>query len=153
MNRYSGSVFQTIDFLHHIFRLYSLMLTDYRSEKWSTVFTQVLLKTLRSAFLSASVVDFIACSLEALSSKIALDHTDRIVILENLWKVFQKVPPMTQSQIVPELRKCWETSLGSFNSRLSFDLDKICKLFECVVTFEKPQIRHDEIVRLNLFIR
>lgn len=129
------------------------MLTDYRTEKWSTVFTQVLLKTLRSAFLSASVADFIACSVEALSAKIAAGQTDRIVILENLWKVFQKVPPMTQSQIVPELRKCWETNLSTFTARQPFDLDKISKLFECVVTFEKSQIRHDEIVRLNLFIR
>lgn len=129
------------------------MLTDYRSEKWSTVFTQVLLKTLRSAFLSASVADFMACSLEALSSRITVDQTDRIVILENLWKVFQKVPPMTQSQIVPELRKCWETNLSAFNASLTFDSDKISELFECVVTFEKPQIRHDEIVRLDLFVR
>lgn len=65
------------------------MLSDYRNEKWSTVFTQVLLKTLRSAFLSSSVPDFIVCSLEALSLNIVMEQSERILVLENLWKVFQ----------------------------------------------------------------
>lgn len=71
------------------FRLYSLMLSDYRDDMWYPVFTEVLLKTLQSAFLAASVADFIACSIEALSPKINLNKSDRIVVLENLWKVFQ----------------------------------------------------------------
>lgn len=65
------------------------MLTDYRDDMWYPVFTEVLLKTLQSAFLAASVADFIACSVEALSPKINLNKSDRIVVLENLWKVFQ----------------------------------------------------------------
>lgn len=129
------------------------MLADYRVDKWNTIFTQVLLKTLRSAFLSASVADFISCSLECLSTKILMEPSERVQILENLWKVFQKVPPMTQSQIVPELRYNWETALASFNTKLSFDLDKITKLFECMVKFENNQIPHDELAQVNLFIR
>lgn len=70
-------------------RLYSLMLSDYRDDLWYPVFTEVLLKTLQSAFLAASVADFIACSIEALSPKINLNKSDRIIVLENLWKVFQ----------------------------------------------------------------
>lgn len=140
-------------FSNIVLSLYSLMLADYRVEKWDNVFTQVLLKTLRSAFLSASVPDFVACSLESLSMKIQMEHTDRILILENLWKIFQKVPPMPQSQIVPELRNSWEVSLQTFNTKLTFDLDKITKLFESVVKFEKTQLNHDEKVRLNLFVR
>lgn len=129
------------------------MLTDYRSEKWNSVFSQVLLKTLRSAFLSASVPDFIGCSLEALSSHISMEQSDRITILENLWKVFQRVPPMTQSQIVPELRNSWEVNLADFHTKMTFDLDKLSQLFDCAVKFEKPHIRPDEAVRLSLFIR
>lgn len=138
---------------HFFYSLYSLMLIDYRPDKWNNVFTQVLLKTLRSAFLAASPADFIGCSLEALSLKISMEQTDRIIILENMWKVFQKVPPMTQSQIVPELRKNWETNLALFNTKLTFDLDEISKLFECAVKFDKSRLRPDEIVCLNLFIR
>jgi len=69
--------------------LFSLMLSDYRVDKWFKVFTEVLLKTLRSAYLSASIADYILCSIEAMSSKILIEQTERIVILENLWKVFQ----------------------------------------------------------------
>lgn len=135
------------------FRLYSLMLSEYRTEKWNIIFTQVLLKTLRSSFLAASVPDFIACSIEALSTKILMKRSERIVILENLWKVFQKVPPLAQSQLVPELHLNWEKSLDEFNAKLSFDLDKMTEVFESTVQFEKSRIKTDEVVRVNLFIR
>lgn len=65
------------------------MLTDYRIDKWHTIFTEVLTKTLRSAFLSTSVSDFILCSIEAMSPNIQIESAERISILENLWKVFQ----------------------------------------------------------------
>lgn len=129
------------------------MLSEYRIEKWNNIFTQVLLKTLRSAFLSASVPDFITCSIETLSEKIVIKRPERIVILENLWKVFQKVPPIAQSQIVPELHMNWERALNTFNTELILDLDKITKLFDCTVKFEKNQILHNEVARVNLFIR
>lgn len=133
--------------------LYSLMLAEYRTEKWNIVFTQVLLKTLRSAFLAASVPDFITCSLECLSTKVPIDRSERIVILENLWKVFQKVPPINQSQIVPELHCHWEKVLGSFNTKLTYDLDKSSELFDCVVKFQASQIRHDSMAIVQLIIR
>lgn len=129
------------------------MLTEYRSEKWNNIFTQVLLKTLRSAFLSASVPDFIICSIESLSNRIVIKRPERIAILENLWKVFQKVPPISQSQIVPELHVNWEKALNTFNAELTFDLDKITKLFDSNVTFEKNLMYCDEVARIYLYIR
>lgn len=60
---------------------------------------------------------------------------------------------MTQSQIVPELKKQWETAIQAFNTKLTFDMDKLSLLLDCTVRFEKSQIRHDELVRLNLFVR
>lgn len=65
------------------------MLPDYRVDKWYSIFTQVLLKTLRSAYLSASVNDFISCSIEALSGHILIETNERINYLENLWKVYE----------------------------------------------------------------
>jgi hypothetical protein len=70
-------------------RLYSLMLSDYRNDKWYQIFTQILLKTLQSAYLAASVTDFISCSIETLSPNIILNKTERLNILENLWKVLE----------------------------------------------------------------
>lgn len=129
------------------------MLSEYRTEKWNCIFSQVLLKTLRSAFLSASVPDFIACSIECLSNKILLKRTERIIILENLWKVFQNVPPLAHSQIVPELHIDWEKSLETFNTKLSFDLDKFLELFDCTVKFKQSRIESDEVASVDLFIR
>lgn len=133
--------------------LYSLMLPDYRQDKWSLLFSDVLLKTLRSAFLSASVADYIACSFEALSLNIRCDQKERITVLENLWKVFQNVPPVSQSQIAPELRTLWENSLANFKSPAIIDLDKITELMECNVSFDKSELKNDEMISIRLVVR
>lgn len=65
------------------------MLPDYRHDKWPSLFSDVLLKTMRCALLSASITDFISCSLEALSFKINYTPSERAIVLENLWKVLQ----------------------------------------------------------------
>jgi trafficking protein particle complex subunit 11 len=72
----------------HAFSLYSLMLSDYRHEKWFTIFTDILLKTVQSSILAASVNDFVAASVESLSPSIKIGKVERQNILENLWKVF-----------------------------------------------------------------
>ena len=64
------------------------MLSDYRQDKWYTIFTEIILKTLQSATLAASVNDFISTSIESLSPNIHLTKFERQNILENLWKVF-----------------------------------------------------------------
>ncbi|XP_055843157.1 trafficking protein particle complex subunit 11 [Episyrphus balteatus] len=133
--------------------LYSLMLPDYRQDKWSLLFSDVLLKTLRSAFLSASVADYVACSFEALSLKNRCDQKERIQVLENLWKVFQNVPPVSQSQIAPELRTLWENSLANFKSPAIIDLDKITELLECNVSFDKSELKNDEMINIRLVVR
>lgn len=64
------------------------MLQDFRQEKWYSIFTEILTKTIQSATLSASVNDFVSSSIEALSPNIKISLTERQNILENLWKVF-----------------------------------------------------------------
>lgn len=68
--------------------LYSLMLQDYRQEKWYTIFTEILTKTIQSASLAASANDLVSSSIEALSPNIKISLSERQQILENLWKVF-----------------------------------------------------------------
>lgn len=129
------------------------MLSDYRADKWYTIFTEILLKTLRSAYLSASPVDFIVCSIEALSPHILIQKEERIQILENLWKVLQGVPPLSQQQIVPELKQKWDTTLETLKSPVIIDLDKITDVLDCKITFNKSQIKCDESYHLHLFVR
>ncbi|XP_021696133.1 trafficking protein particle complex subunit 11 isoform X2 [Aedes aegypti] len=133
--------------------LYSLMLSDYRVDKWYTIFTEVLLKTLRSAYLSASVPHFVECSIESLSPRIAMDKAERILILENLWKVFHNVSPVSSSQIAPELSANWQTALTSFSSPIKLDLDRLNDLLECKITFDQRQIKNDEKLCLQLYVR
>nr|XP_029726510.1 trafficking protein particle complex subunit 11 isoform X1 [Aedes albopictus] len=133
--------------------LYSLMLSDYRIDKWYTIFTEVLLKTLRSAYLSASVPHFLECSIEALSPRIAMEKAERILILENLWKVFHNVSPVSSSQIAPELSASWQTALTTFSSPIKLDLDRLNDLLECKITFDQRQIKNDEKLCLRLYIR
>lgn len=64
------------------------MLQDYRQEKWYTIFTEILIKTIQSASLAANVNEFVSSSVEALSPNIKISIAERQQILENLWKVF-----------------------------------------------------------------
>ena len=64
------------------------MLQDFRAEKWYSIFTAILTKTVQSATLSASVNDFVSSSIEALSPNMKISVAERQHILENLWKVF-----------------------------------------------------------------
>lgn len=68
--------------------LYSLMLQDFRQERWYSIFTDILTKTIHSATLAASVNDLVASSVEAMSMNIKISISERQLILENLWKVF-----------------------------------------------------------------
>ncbi|XP_017000821.2 trafficking protein particle complex subunit 11 [Drosophila takahashii] len=133
--------------------LYSLMLPDYRQEKWSTIFTDVLLKTLRCALLSGSVADYISCSVEALSLRHHGEQAERILLLENLWQVFQGVPPMPKTQLTPEAQALWTSALTTVKSPIQIDLDKVSDVLEMCATFERVQLNNDDLLQLQLIVR
>lgn len=129
------------------------MLPDYRQEKWSTIFSDVLLKTLRCALLSASVSDYIACSIEALSLRHHGDQKERVLLLENLWQVFQSVPPMPQAQLTPEVQALWSNALTSVKSPIQIDLDKVSDVLELCATFQQVQLNNNDVLQLHLIVR
>ncbi|XP_061402767.1 trafficking protein particle complex subunit 11-like [Musca vetustissima] len=133
--------------------LYSLMLPDYRQDRWGSLFSDVLLKTMKCALLSASIRDFISCSLEALSFKIKYTPNERVMVLENLWKVLQGEPPIPQNQNAPEVRARWEDSLKTVKSPLQIDMDKLTDLMEICTTFEKLELTNDDVIKLNIILR
>ncbi|XP_026845227.1 trafficking protein particle complex subunit 11 [Drosophila persimilis] len=133
--------------------LYSLMLPDYRQEKWSTIFTDVLLKTLRCALLSASVADYIACSIEALSLRHQSEQKDRILLLDNLWQVYQGVPPMPRTQLTEDALALWTSALACVKSPIPIDFDKVSDVLEMCATFERVQLNNDDVLQLQLIIR
>lgn len=129
------------------------MLPDYRQEKWSTIFSDVLLKTLRCALLSASVADYIACSIEALSLRHHGEQKERVLLLENLWQVFQSVPPMPQTQLTPEIQSLWSNALSSVKSPIQIDLDKVSDVLELCATFQQVQLNNNDVLQLHLIVR
>ncbi|SPP76212.1 trafficking protein particle complex subunit 11 isoform X1 [Drosophila guanche] len=133
--------------------LYSLMLPDYRQEKWSTIFTDVLLKTLRCALLSASVADYIACSIEALSLRHQSEQKDRLLLLDNLWQVYQGMPPMPRTQLTEESLSLWTSALSSVKSPIPIDFDKVSDVVEMCATFERVQLNNDDVLQLQLIVR
>lgn len=141
------------------------MLTDYRTDKWYGVFTQVLLKTLQAARLSASVADFLTCSLEAMSPRIAIERSQRLAIIDNFWRVLQNAAPVADASdaklaVVPvQPSTVWPVSLQKLQHVqpgqpvVTVDLDKLTELFESTLTFRQPQVRHDEQLHVDLYIR
>ncbi|XP_054735288.1 trafficking protein particle complex subunit 11 [Anastrepha obliqua] len=133
--------------------LYSVMLTDYRREQWSSIFSDVLLKTLRCAFLSASITDFITCSIEALSLRVRCEQKERIIVLENLWKVFKGASPISHGQSAPEIIERWDNAFPAVKSPITIDLDKLTKLMEMYVSFEHLELKNDETINVKLIIK
>lgn len=129
------------------------MLPDYRQEKWSTIFTDVLLKTLRCALLSGSVADYIACSVEALSLRHHGEQAERVMLLENLWQVFQGLPPMVKTQLTPEAQALWTNALSSVKSPIQIDLDKVVDVVEMCATFDRVQLNNDDVLQLQIIVR
>lgn len=125
---------------------------NFSSDKWSSIFTRVLQRTLCSAHLSAAAQDFIQCSIEAMSPKIEINQAERITILENLWKVFQSVAPVSSTQIAPELKLSWERTLGAIHKPIILDLDKISELIDVRVTFAAAEIKYEEAAEISLFV-
>ncbi|XP_017474122.1 PREDICTED: trafficking protein particle complex subunit 11 [Rhagoletis zephyria] len=133
--------------------LYSVMLTDYRREQWSSIFSDVLLKTLRCAFLSASITDFISCSIEALSLRVRCEQKDRIIVLENLWKVFKGAAPISHGQSAPEIIERWDSAFVAIKSPITIDLDKLTKLIKMYASFEHLELKNDETINVYLIIK
>lgn len=126
---------------------------SFSSDKWSSIFTRVLQRTLCSAYLSASPQDFIQCSVEAMSPKIKITQAERITILENLWKVFQSVAPVSSNQISPELKQQWFNNLNESGPAIIIDLDKISELIDVRVTFSEAEIKFEDVVKLTMYVR
>uniref|UniRef100_W8ARG0 Trafficking protein particle complex subunit 11 n=1 Tax=Ceratitis capitata TaxID=7213 RepID=W8ARG0_CERCA len=133
--------------------LYSVMLTDYRREHWSAIFSDVLLKTLRCAFLMASITDFISCSIEALSLRVNCEQKERIIVLENLWKVFKGAAPISQGQSAPEIIERWENAFPAIKSPIPIDMDKLTKLIEMYISFEHLELKNDDTINVQLVIK
>uniref|UniRef100_A0A1A9X0V6 Trafficking protein particle complex subunit 11 n=1 Tax=Glossina brevipalpis TaxID=37001 RepID=A0A1A9X0V6_9MUSC len=133
--------------------LYSLMLPDYRQDKWSTIFSDVLSRTLRCSFLSAAINDYVSCSLEVLSLEVNYKPSERVIVLENLWKVLQGEPPLASNQKATALRTTWHENLAKVKSPIHVDLDKLTDIVDMCATFEQIELKHDETICLNLILK
>lgn len=150
------------------------MLTDYRDDQWYGVFTQILLKTLQAARLSASIADFLTCSIETMSPLITIDRRQRLAIMDNFWRVLQNSPPVADAadaaidakrpaHLAPVLaaavQPAWTLALQKLQHHATgtpivvVDLDRLTELFECTLTFREAQVLHDEPLHVDLYIR
>lgn len=87
-----------------------------------------------------------------MSPKIQITHQERITILENLWKVFQKVAPVSASQITPELKMSWDRTLSALQQPIILDLDKISDLIDVRVTFAAAEIKFEDAAELTMYM-
>lgn len=87
-----------------------------------------------------------------MSPKIQIAHQERITILENLWKVFQNVAPVSASQITPELKMSWDRTLSALQQPVILDLDKLSDLIDVRVTFAAAEIKFEDAAELTMYM-
>lgn len=60
------------------------MLCDYRNEKWWDIISNILLKAVKCAYLTANLQDYIILTLEALGKNIVIPMETKKKMYENL---------------------------------------------------------------------
>lgn len=63
------------------------MLRDYRSEKWFTILTNLLKRTIECALYTGNIEDFITYSIEILSTSISVDEQYKLLCYKYLLNV------------------------------------------------------------------
>jgi hypothetical protein len=67
--------------------------------------------------------------------------------------LLQNAAPTYHNQIAPEVKQNWDEVLANHRSPITIELDDIPNLIECKATFVKNQVKLNEAVVINLFIR
>lgn len=70
-----------------------------------------------------------------------------------VYTTFKAEPPVPQNQSAPEVRALWEESLKNVKSPIQIDLDKLTELMEICTTFEKFELKNDDVIKLHVILR
>lgn len=67
--------------------------------------------------------------------------------------IFQNAAPTYHNQISPEIKQSWDEVLLHHRSPITIELDDIPGLIDCKATFQKNQVRLNEVVVISLYLR
>ncbi|XP_046390361.1 trafficking protein particle complex subunit 11 [Ischnura elegans] len=139
------------------------VLWEHRSERWWLLLTHALSRALVCAYLTASIQEFIALSIEALGPNVLLSQTRKASIFSNLCKVVKRVSPDLDAEVdvVPVSAKesakhLWDAAAIANNVPL-VPVDMVgggmASLAECRARFSAPSLRLDEQAKVEVYVR
>ena len=135
--------------------LFTHMISDYRTERWWLLLSNILNRALKCAYLTANIQDFIILAFESLSTSII--NVDKEAILANLLQVLDKQSPDEPKGLkLPEedlnrARDLWNQAIQS--NQIVIEAANILSCIECKGRFIKNKFEAEENVQIEIFIR
>ncbi|XP_062584990.1 trafficking protein particle complex subunit 11-like [Saccostrea cucullata] len=129
---------------------------DYRGERWWSLLTSILDISLKCAYLTAKVQDYVSVCLELVGPYVKLGNEEKTRIQMNLTRVMNNDHPEPEpgldSECVEDARRLWQNSTES-PCVFTMDVQTIVPFVECKAMFTSETFAADNEVELQIYIR
>ncbi|XP_071945007.1 trafficking protein particle complex subunit 11-like [Antedon mediterranea] len=132
---------------------------DYRSERWWSLLTSILVTSLRCAYLVASLEEYVTISLEIMGRYSQSSPEEKTRVQMNLIRVMSNVPPEAEpgcsSEAVEQAKGLWKGDVTKAEQPKTFTLEmqNIVPFVEFKACFSKNRFTADVPITLNVYIR
>ncbi|CAG2258149.1 TRAPPC11 [Mytilus edulis] len=136
--------------------LLNKVMWDYRAERWWLLLTSILDISLKCAYLTAKVQDYVSNCMELIGtySKCSVEEKTRIQM--NLIKVMSNDQPEPEPGLDPQgseaARRLWQTSMDTPCS-FTIEMQNIVPFVECKARFTVDTVSADKEIELDVFLR
>ncbi|KFM58453.1 hypothetical protein X975_10524, partial [Stegodyphus mimosarum] len=143
---------QALTLLKHV-------LWDYRIEKWRPIVSSILSTALRSAYLSASVQDYISLGIEMISNWILCSTDEKTIVQNNISNILSGKPlfamPGISEQDNKEAEKLWQETMHNHKEPLIFTIQmaSIVPFIECKAGFASESYMADQRITVTVYLR
>ncbi|XP_013379073.1 trafficking protein particle complex subunit 11-like [Lingula anatina] len=139
--------------------LLSRVTYDYRVEHWWLLLTNILITSLRCAYLVGNVEEYVALCLELISKYIPLSKEEKTRIQMNLIRVMSSDPPEPEpgcdADCVEKAKPLWKCEASKEQEQCMFtvEMQNIIPFVECKAAFSEETFTADVPIVLHIFLK
>nr|XP_033799055.1 trafficking protein particle complex subunit 11 [Geotrypetes seraphini] len=139
-------------------KLLDYVMCDYRSERWWTLLTSILVTALKCSYLMAQLKDYMTYSLELLGRASTLTDDQKSRIEKNLIKVLMNESPDPEpgceASVVKTAQKLWADRVSLAGSNIfTIEVQDFVPFVQCKAKFLSPSFHVDVPVQFNVYLK
>lgn len=136
--------------------LLNKVMWDYRAERWWLLLTSILDISLKCAFLTAKVQEYVSNCMELIGSYSQCGIEEKTRIQMNLIKVMSNDQPEPEPGLDPQgseaARRIWQTTMDT-PCTFTIEMQNIVPFVECKARFSMDSVSADKEIELGVFLR